>query len=435
MLDNDIQKPKTQFSFSAVLIIAFLSLFLCVLIVWANYTLINGAVIASGNVVVKGKPKSVQHLDGGIVEKILVRDGVVVDEGQILLRLDGTLLLANLEIYRNRLNNTLALRDRLEAEQIAAKNITFSKLPKVLENMDFSEVRKAQLAIFESRVSVKNGKLEQLKEKVLQFQNQIVGTGELIKAKNEQLEFIEQEISSMEKLNKKKLIRESQVLSARRNKADLIGQLGEHNSELARINNSIKDTKLEMLLLDRQSIEQAVSELSDVNIKIDEMQQQLISTKKQIERIEIKSPVKGVIHELQISTIGGVVPPGATLVQIIPINEGVVFETKVEPGAIDQVYIGQGAKVMLPAFNQRTTPQLIGQVSGISPDIVYDEATKRSFYKVIIYVSDEEISRLNGLEIIPGMPVEAFIQTQERTVLSYLAKPLSDQLNKAFREE
>jgi membrane fusion protein, type I secretion system len=402
---------------------------------WAHYTQINGAVIAVGRAAVLGKPKTVQHLDGGIVEEILVTDGDRVASGDVLIRLEDTQLRANLLIYRSRLANAAALRDRLEAEQNGFEDIVFDGDLAALDLKDLEMVRRGQGAIFESRRDVHLGRREQLEEKIRQFNNQIRGIEALVEAKQDQLASLKAELAGMIELSERGHIRKSQVLAMQRSQSDLIGQLGEHSAELARIANSIRDTELEILLAERQVREEAVTELRETNTSIEEMVQQILSTEKQLQRIEIRSPVDGIIHEMQVVTIGGVVAPGGAILQVIPTGNGIVFETRVDPSAIDQVFIDQPARLRLSAFNQQTTPELEGSVVHMSADTVVDEASGASFYRVLISSPPEQIERLGGLEIVPGMPVEAYLQTDERTILSYLVKPFTAQVGRAFREE
>ncbi len=396
---------------------------------------ISGAVIAPGTVAVAGKPKSVQHLDGGIVEEILVSDGDAVEAGDVLLRLDSTVLEANLDIYKTRLTDALALRARLEAERSGSKDMTFSSGSSLLSDVPQETSREGQREIFRTRQEVQKGRRQQLAEKVEQYNNQVAGTKAQIAAKRKQLKLIARELEAMSKLREKGLVRESVVLSLQRNQADLLGQIGEHESELARIANSIRDTELEILLLEEQFREEAVVELREITTSIEELTQQIVSTQKQLDRVRIRAPVSGLVHEMQVVTVGGVVPPGAVIMQIIPHEKGNQFETRVNPASIDQVFIGQEARIRLLAANHRTTPTLTGQVTGISPDAVTDEASGLSYYRVLLTISPEEKARLGDMALVPGMPIEAFVQTGDRSILSYLLRPLSDRLNKAFREE
>jgi HlyD family secretion protein len=402
---------------------------------WAKVTMINGAVIAPGAIVVVGKPKSVQHLDGGIVEEILVADGDAVSATDVIMRLDSTLLEANLDIYRNRLAEAMVQQARLLAEQVGSDDISFDVDTALLAGVDLDILEIGQQRIFETRSAVQHGRHAQLTEKINQFRNQIAGVDGLIASKRDQLSFLEQELAVVQALNEKGLAVESRVLNLQRSKADLLGQISEHQSELARISNSIRDTELEILLGENQFREEVVTELSEVGSSVEELTQQILSTQKQLERVEIRAPVDGLVHELQIVTIGGVVPPGATIMQIVPRNQGLEFETRVDPAAIDEVFVGQDVKLTMTALNQRTTPELKGSVSGISATSVEDPATGIPFFRVQVVVADAELERIGDVPLVPGMPINAFLQTGERSVLSYLTQPMMDHVNKAFREQ
>ncbi|MEJ2002825.1 MAG: HlyD family type I secretion periplasmic adaptor subunit [Maritimibacter sp.] len=404
-------------------------------IAWAHFTMISGAVIAAGTVEVEGKPKLVQHLDGGIVNEISVADGQFVEGGDVLIRLDDTLLRANLTIYRTRLSEALATRDRLVAEQSGAEAIQFSMADPLIGNVDPTLHQTGQTEVFEARRQFEAGRQEQLREKIRQFGNQSEGVKALIASKERQYALMAEELESLSVLTEKGLAKASQLLGLQRQEADLLGQIAEHNSELARIENSIRDAELQILQGQRQIKEDVVTKLRDVTTQIEELRQQILSTSQQLDRVAVRSPVAGRVHELQFTTIGGVVPPGATIVQVVPSDGKLNFRTRVEPASVDQVYYGQPAKLRFPSFNQRTTPELTGSVMEISPTSVEDPATHQSFFWVNIEVSPDELARLGDLELVPGMPVQAFLTTNDRSVLNYLTKPFADQLHVAFREE
>ena len=426
---------KTELSYTGytgilaglVLLIAMLS--------WAYTTHISGAVVSSGSAVVRGKPKIVQSLDGGIIDEIRVSDGDLVSEGDVLLRLDPTLLRINLEMYRNRLAETRAEISRLQAEQLNKNTLVFDYDTEFLDGLPLEIINAGQKEIFDARREVMKGRQEQLREKIAQFGNQLSGVSGLIQAKEEQQKFIEQELVNVSALHADGLAREGQVLELQRSRSQLLGDISGHQSEMARIHNSIRDTELEILQSDRQFKEQVVTSLREAVMKGEELVLQIVTARKQLDRIEILAPVDGIVHEMQVVNAGGVVPPGDTILQIIPISDGLDFEIKVDPNSIDQVAQGQRAKVVFTAFNARTAPEIYGTVSTISPSSVNDPATGQSFYRVTLAIAPEELARLEGHEILPGMPIEAFLQTGERTVLSYLIRPLSDQLRRAFRDD
>lgn len=404
-------------------------------VTWAAMTEISGAVIAPGTVEVVGKPKSVQHLDGGVIEDIIVRDGQIVASGETLMTLDDTLLRANLQIYKSRLSEAMATRARLIAEQTDAADITFDMRDPLLADVDTQIHVDGQTQIFYARRDLERGRVEKLAEKARQFQNQTAGVTSLIEAKEQQGAFLEQELEAQRTLSERGLSKASQLLGLQRSKADLLGQIAEHRSELARIQNSIRDTELEVLQGKRQLREEVVTELREVTTRIEELRQQLISTQKQLDRTIIRAPSNGRVHEMQITTVGGVVSPGAMIMQIIPSDEGLGFRTRVDPASVDQVYVGQTATLRFSAFNQRTTPELTGVVEDISATSVVDEVTGQTFFWVSVNAPDAEMARLGDLQLVSGMPVEVFLKTTDRTVLSYLSKPITDQLSQAFREE
>ncbi len=408
---------------------------LIALVLWSVLTQINGAVVAQGTIAVLGKPKAVQHLDGGIVQDILVADGDLVAQGQVLIRLDPTLLQANLEIYRNRLAEASARLSRLRAEQLAVADIVFDATQPLLAGRDQSTVQTMEREIFAARAAIQDGRRSQLEERIRQFNNQIAGVDALIAAKREQVGYIEQELARQEELAVRGLGRDADVLTLQGNRADLLGQIAEHLTEAARIENSIRDTELEILQADRQFREEAVTALQQTSQQIEELVQQIVSTERQLNRIEIVAPVAGNVHELQIVTEGGIVPPGALIAQIIATDEARAFEFRVAPVSVDNIHPGQDVRLRFAAFNPRTTPEVHGQVLAISPTTVLDEATGMSFFRVFVDVPTAELSRLGDLELLPGMPIEGYISTGSRSVADYLTRPVVDSLAKAFREE
>lgn len=407
---------------------------LLAILVWAQITPINGAVIASGQVTVRGQAKTVQSLDGGIVDAILVADGDKVVAGQPLIRLDPTLLQVNLEIYRNRLAEALARKARLQAEQLDLPAPVFGPPSPLLDGMDLGLQYESQRQMFTARADVLRGTRDQLRETIVQFRNQAIGVDGQIAALRDQLGFIETDLANAVTLNAKGLVRESQVLDLQRSRSAMLGQIAEQQATRARIANSVRDTELAILQAEREFKEQVVTDLREATTASEELTLQIVTTQKQLDRIVLHAPSAGVVHELQATTLGGVVAPGATVVQIVPLSDGVEFSLRLDPSAIDEVYVGQKAKVVLPAFSRTTTPEIFGTLATISPTSITDPATGQSFYRLTLGIPPEELARLSAVELVPGMPVEAFLQTGERSVWSYLTKPLSDQMARAFRE-
>ncbi|NJM82104.1 MAG: HlyD family type I secretion periplasmic adaptor subunit [Tabrizicola sp.] len=414
-------------------VIASLAL-LAIGLVWMQVTMISGAVIASGQAVVSGKPKMVQSLDGGVVEEIFVKDGDLVQAGDPLLKLDPTLLLINRDIYRNRLAEVTARGSRLEAEYLGAAEITRQPPPLELEAAALDRHYQGQQSVFVARQDVLMGKKEQLEERVQQFKNQISGVEGQITSTKDQLAFVDKQLETLVALSKDGLARESEVLNLQREQSGLLGQLSQLQSELARVRNSIRDTELEVLQADRQFKEDVVTELREAVTEREELVLQIITVEKQLARVEIAAPSDGIVHELQVNTVGGVVPAEEVIVQIIPQGNAVEFEIRVDTKSIDQIFVGQKAKVSFPAFDMRTIPEIFGTVAEVPPSSVTDERTGQSYYRVRLEVAPQDLALLGDVEMIPGMPIEAFLETGERSVLSYLTKPLTDQLGRAFRE-
>lgn len=403
---------------------------------WLYAANLSGAVIATGTVAVQGKPKTIQHLDGGIVAQINIADGSKVKKHDVLIKLDQTLLDANLQIYKGRLREATARRARLIAERDGDTKIAWDdSLLQLLDIKDDKAVKEGHKKLFEARRTSMNGQVEQLREQGEQFKNQIKGVNALKSSKERQQKMLTEELSNIQNLKDKGLVTNNQVMGLERQREELSGQLGEHDAEIARIENSINESEIQILQIERELRQSVLTELREVEQEVNDMTQQLQSTVEQLKRVEVRAPVDGIIHELSVFTIGGVIGPGAPIMQIIPQDDEFVIEANVEPQFIDELYAGQEAAVRFSAFNQNSTPELFGEVSGISANVVVDEQTGAAFYKVRVGVSDEELARLNGQQLIPGMPVEAFIKTRERTALNYLIKPLLDQVNRAFREE
>lgn len=402
---------------------------------WVATTVIGGAVIANGQAIVHGKPQMVQSLDGGIVETINVRDGDRVTQGQVLLRLDPTLLTINHDSARGRLADALALKARLEAEQQGLESLRFDYPVFPFPLPDTGRYEEGQRKIFAARADVRNGRREKLTETLAQFGNQITGITAQMDAKRDQLGFLEQNLENIRALTAEGLARQSQLTDLQRARADLLGQIASLGSDIARIHNEMRDSELETLQAERSFQEQVVTDLRDVTAKAEELHLEIITRTAQLDRIDIRAPANGIVHEMQATTLGGVVAPGATILEVVPLGRGVDFDLHVDPRAIDQVQPGQKAQVVFAAFDQQSTPRLNGQVTTVSPDAVVDPKTGQRFFRIGLSVSPEELARLGELKLLPGMPVEAYLETGERTVLTYLLQPLTSQITRAFREE
>lgn len=431
-------EKKPKISYRGAILAALFALIVLVGggIAWASRTEIAGAVIGSGAVTVVGKPKSIQHLDGGIVKAIHVASGDRVAAGDVLVELDETMIAANLAIYRSRLRDALALRSRLRADVADLPEMeTPSDIVERYQLGEFATAMEQQRLVRAASSLTRDAQLRRNDEKIAQSENQIVGLQNMIVEERAQIASYEDEHRAIATLVRKKLTAKSRLLSLERATADMRGQIAENEAEIARIRNMIAETHLAKLQLQREFREKVAADLDAAETKADELMQQIEATAKQLSRVAITAPVAGIVHELSTYTIGGVVQPGQTLMQIIPQTGEYEIDLSVDTRSIDQIHVGQEVTVRFPAFHARTTPELVGHVRSMSPSSVTDEKSGISFYRVVVDLDGGEVARLGGKVLISGMPVEGFIRTDDRTVLSFLTKPLIDNLRWAFREE
>lgn len=417
---------------------------ICVIIVvfgfgglWASFTKISGAVIAQGTIGVESKVKTIQHLDGGIVIEMFVRDGDRVEVGDSLLRLDETSLRANLNIINNNLFELVARENRLEAENNAREIIDFSgELTKNKQLPLVEQIMKSNTAFFATRKNTRNGQEAMMRKKIEQLNEQIKGLEAQINAKNEQTKILEQNIAKKEPAVERGVISQDDMDQLKTNFAELTGRIGELQSNVAQIGITIAETELQILQINIVFIEQVQQELREVITKISELSEQKIAYEERLQRTLVTAPVTGLVHNMSIHTIGGVISPSKAILQIIPNNDRLIIEARIQTMDIDQVHIGQISSVHLSAFDARTTPVLNGKVMNISAAQIIDEATKIPYFSVEIEIPKNELKRLNKDQVLlPGMPAEAYIKTGERTPLDYFLKPLKVQLMRAFKEE
>ncbi len=403
---------------------------------WAAMARLSGAVIGVGTVVVDGNVKKIQHREGGIIGKIFVRNGSRVEAGDLLIKLDDTITRANLAIVTNQIDQLAARRIRLVAERDNITEMaTLPGSPKRFGNSEFLEYFATEQALFAARIQTLNSQKLQLRQRVYQIGQETEGLTVRRHAKEEELSWIDQELVRVRSLNDKQLIQFNRLAELERLRAQLDGERGQLITEVARAATRVTETELQILQLDQDRRAEVVTELRDVDNKLAELAEQRVTAEDELRRIDIRSPQSGFVHELAVHTIGGVISPGETIMQIVPVNDALVVEARVQPADIDQLYVGQKATLRFTAFNQRTTPEIFGEVRIVAADLITSEQTGESWYTVRIHIPPDEPGRLGTLPLLAGMPVEAFIQTEERTALSYLIKPLNDQIARAMREE
>lgn len=398
-------------------------------------TELAGAVIASGTIIVDGHIKKVQHLTGGLVGEIHVKDGDSVKAGQVVIRLDDTVARANLAIVSKNLDELSARVSRLEAERDGRDSVTFDpNLVGRSAEPDLSRAIRGELRMFESRRTAREGQKAQLSERIHQLNEQIDGLVLQAEAKADEIVLIGEELVGVEQLWRKNLVAIQRVVALRREKTRIRGERGQLLSGIAQARGRISETELQIIQIDQDLRSEVAKDLRDAQAKIGELQERNIAARDQLERIEIRAPQDGIVHELSVHTIGGVVEQADTLMQIVPDSAILSVEVRVSPQDIDQLLLGQDTVLRLTAFNQRTTPELMGDVTFIAADAVTDPRSGVQFYPVRIAIR-EDAEGLGTLKLVPGMPVDSFIQTKQRTVLSYLTKPLADYVVQAFRHD
>jgi HlyD family secretion protein len=403
---------------------------------WATLTEISGAVIAPGVLVVDSRVQEVQHSTGGIVAEILAHDGDRVRAGDVLLRLDATLTSANLAIVSKSLDELMARKARLIAERGDQESIVFpEELLGRKGEPNVAQTIESESRLFDVRRSARLGQKAQLRERISQFRKECEGYAAQVSAKVQEISFIDGELDGARELWQKNLITISRLNELERNATRIEGERGQFVAAQAQANGKIAEMELAILQVDLNFGSDVGKELREIEAKLGELVEQKIAAVDQLKRLDIRAPQDGIVHESTIHTVGGVILPGKALMLIVPTAEELIVEAKVSPNDIDQLQGDQQAGLRLSAFNQRTTPEINGTVNRIAADITVDQRTGQSYYTVDIVIAGQEVARLGELKLVPGMPVEVFIKTQDRTVISYLAKPLSDQIERAFREQ
>ncbi len=403
---------------------------------WAATSEFAGAVIAQGQLVVDSNVKKVQHPTGGVVAELNVRDGDQVKMGDVIVRLDDTQTRANLSIVSKGLDELTARRAREEAELEGDEQVTFP--PDLLTRQSDPEVArivKGEAKLFETRRKSREGLKAQLGERVQQSEEEIRGLAAQVASKEKQVEWIQQELEGVRDLWSKKLVQFNRVTSLEREQARLEGERGQLIAAIAQAKGKIAETRIQILQIDQDMRTEVGKDLADIRAKTAELIEKRVAAEDQLKRIDIRSPQNGMVHQLDVHTVGGVISAGQQIMLIVPAADKLIVEAKVQPQDIDQVRIGQAAVMRFSNFNTRTTPEVNGEVTFVSADVTQDQRTGISYYTVRIAVPPEELARLEAQKLQPGMPVEVFIQTTVRTVVSYFVRPFQDQIAKAFREK
>jgi HlyD family secretion protein len=402
---------------------------------WAGTMKLSGALIAPGSVVVDSNVKKVQHPTGGIVGELRARDGDRVKSGDVVVRLDDTVTRANLAIVTKGLNELTARKARLESERDSATEIAFpSDLLARTNDPDAVAAIESERRLFDLRRTARIGQKEQLRQRIEQLKEEIRGYRAQQEAKTKEIELIEREMVGVRDLWKQKLIPINRVTELERQAARLEGESAQLIAQSAQIGGKISETELQIIQIDRDLSSEVAKETREIDGKLGEFVERKVTAEDQLKRVDIRAPQDGTVFQSTVHTVGGVITAGDPIMLIVPEADNLTVEAKVAPQDIDQVKIGQTALLRLSAFNQQATPEINGLVTRISADAASDQRTGMTYYTIRIGMPPEEVAKLGDVTVIPGMPVEAFVQTGERTMLSYFLKPLSDQLMRAFRQ-
>jgi HlyD family secretion protein len=403
---------------------------------WAAFVPLAGAVVVPGNLVVQSNVKNIQHPTGGVVAEIDVKDGSRVQTGELLLRLDATQVRASLQMVSKQLDELRAKIARLKAER---DGLARMEVPAELASVSGDETAKRLLAseesLFKARLNARQSQKDLLQGRVAQLTEEISGLEAQLDSKAKQLELIAGELTGVQELYDKHLVPLPRLTALQRESARIEGERGQIVSSIAETKSKIGETQLQMVRAEQDFRTDVVKDLGEAQGKEAELVEHSVAARDVLDRIELHAPVSGIVHQLAAHTIGGVIRPGDTIMEIVPDTEDLQVEARLPPKDIDQVRNGQPAFVRFSAFNQRVTPQLTGTVSYVSADTSRDPQTNAPYFTVRVVLSDQERRRLAGQQLVPGMPAEVFMQTRSRTMMSYLFKPIADQMRRAFVEQ
>jgi HlyD family secretion protein len=402
---------------------------------WAVLVPLSGAVVVEGSLVVESNTKKVQHPTGGVVAAIPVHDGMHVNAGDLVLRLDETQVRANLQVITNQLDEILVRIARLVAER---DGLDAPQMPPALagqsDDQEIATRFASEKSLFKARATARQSQKELLQSRIAQLKEQIDGLEAQIKSNASQLELISHELEGVQALFDQRLAPITRLNALQRDAARLEGERGQLQSTIAETKSKIGEAQLQMIRVDQDFRADVIKDLREAEAKQAELAERRVAAQDQLNRIDIRAPTSGIVHQLAAHTVGGVIRAGDAVMEIVPDADELQVEARLPPNEIDQVRVGRTTLVRFSAFDQRTTPQLSGVVSYVSADLSHEPKNDTPYYTVRVTLPEEEHRRLAGLRLVSGMPAEVFVQTGSRTMMSYLLKPITDQLKRAFNE-
>jgi HlyD family secretion protein len=393
---------------------------------------LDGAVVASGNLVVEGSAKKIQHPAGGVIGEIRVAEGASVSAGDVLIRLDETLTRANLDIVRNALRAERARLARLQALRDGRKDPQFPA--DLVADATASDVLEGEARLARHQLTSQEEQKRGLMERIEQARQEVRGLEEERKSYAGQFDIVNADLDLLKPLLERGNIQRPRISALQRELLRHQGSVGDTVAKIAQTHAKIAETQLQIARDEHVFIAGIIKELRETETRIGELQEKRIAAEDQIQRIEIRAPISGMVHQLAVHTVGGVIQPSDVLMLIVPDADRLVVEIRVRPWDIDQLSVGQEARVRFSAFDRRHTDELQGVVSRVAPDLTHDAEARVSYYSAAVRLTERAMVQLSERRLVPGMPAEVFITTEARTLASYLVKPLADQMQRALRE-
>ena len=403
---------------------------------WAMLAPLHSAAVATGEVVVEGNRKTVQHLEGGIVSEIRVDEGTRVEAGDVLVRLDPTQAKAQLDLLRSRQHTALAREARLVAERQRADSVTFPRELKAAasENPDVASMMESQRELFADRRSSLTGQIDILNRRMDRYREQIDGFRAQLGSLDTQAALISEEVASVQNLLERGLERRPRLLALQRRAAELDGSEGDLLARIAQAKQNIAESEARIIQLRNQRREEVSTRLRETRSQLFELEEQLNAQRDVVARTRVRAPRSGTVVDMQVHTQGGVIRAGDKIMDIVPSGEDLLVDARVRPRDIDVVRAGLPAEVRLTAYQRRTTPTIHGEVVSVSADRLIDEQTGEAYYTARVRIDQASLARAENVTLSPGMPAQVMIRTGERTALDYILSPIADTLNQAFRE-
>lgn len=402
---------------------------------WAVLTELSGAVIAPATVVVDGNVKKVQHPTGGIVKAILVKNGDHVKAGDVVLSLDDTITRASLQVVLKQIDELNGRLARLRAERDGFETVTFPEdLLKRANEPGINDILTGERILFESRVATRKNQMLQLGERITGLKQEGSGYAAQADAKSREITLINKELEGLAQLEAKSLVRSDKMTAMRREQARIEGEMAQLSAAAGQTKDKIGEIEMQKLAIESETRSEIVKDIRETESKLAGLSEQRTASLDQLNRMDVRSPADGIVDQLSVFTVGGVIGSTEPIMVVVPQDDTLVIEAKIAPRDIDQARSSRDALVRFPAFNMRTTPGLNGRVQSISAEVTRDARLNLDYYVARVKFDEGELKKLGEQELVPGMPAEVQIRTQSRSALSYLLKPFEDQFAKAFKE-